>query len=247
MESTGQRNRIHLSQETANLLQTSGKGHWIAQREDRVFAKGKGELVTYWLQMKGECGESLTSTSDGSVTNARPIDEHSSTEDQTSGSLVLDDGKQALVEKYSRLVEWNTDLLSLQLRAIIAERQATESAREASSKIRELEQETMGNAKRPLDEVEDIITLPHYVERKKEVKPQHVKISDDVREQLRHYVQSLSSMYRDNAFHSFEVRVTCFCVKHLVSLFSTFCFPTACFTRHHVSPQVVYANSCSRH
>lgn len=40
MESTGVRDRIHISAETAKLLQDSGKHHWVVPREDKVIAKG---------------------------------------------------------------------------------------------------------------------------------------------------------------------------------------------------------------
>jgi hypothetical protein len=44
MESNGRPGRIHISQETANQLVAAKKGHWFIHREDKVFAKGKGEL-----------------------------------------------------------------------------------------------------------------------------------------------------------------------------------------------------------
>lgn len=28
----------------------AGKGHWLEPREDKVFAKGKGEMSTFWLK-----------------------------------------------------------------------------------------------------------------------------------------------------------------------------------------------------
>lgn len=45
MESTGERDKIHLSQETANLLIQAGKGHWVVPREEKVIAKGKCYLL----------------------------------------------------------------------------------------------------------------------------------------------------------------------------------------------------------
>ena len=41
METTGVRNKIHLSQETADLLVEANKSHWIESRKDIVVAKGK--------------------------------------------------------------------------------------------------------------------------------------------------------------------------------------------------------------
>jgi Adenylate and Guanylate cyclase catalytic domain len=53
MESNGQRNCIHMSQATANLLTEAGKRHWIYPRVDLVNAKGKGTMQTYWVNLGG--------------------------------------------------------------------------------------------------------------------------------------------------------------------------------------------------
>lgn len=50
MESTSLRNRIQLSQATADLLINAGKTAWIAKRSDEVEAKGKGRMQTFWLK-----------------------------------------------------------------------------------------------------------------------------------------------------------------------------------------------------
>ena len=49
MESTGLPSTIQVSQETADLLIAAGKKSWLTQREDAVIAKGKGELVTFFV------------------------------------------------------------------------------------------------------------------------------------------------------------------------------------------------------
>ena len=46
--STGMREKIQLSQETADLLSKSGRSHWIKPRDNGVEAKGKGILPTFW-------------------------------------------------------------------------------------------------------------------------------------------------------------------------------------------------------
>ena len=43
IESTGMKDRVHLSVETAELIIASGKANWITPREDKVYAKGKGK------------------------------------------------------------------------------------------------------------------------------------------------------------------------------------------------------------
>ncbi|CAJ1941311.1 unnamed protein product [Cylindrotheca closterium] len=69
IESSGQKGKVHISDEMANILKDSGKEHWLSKREDVVNLKGLGEVPTYWLGLQNE-RHSVT----GSVTN------HSSTE-----------------------------------------------------------------------------------------------------------------------------------------------------------------------
>jgi hypothetical protein len=52
VESTGTKNRIHVSQDTADLLIAAGKRSWIVARETKVNAKGKGLMQTYWIDTK---------------------------------------------------------------------------------------------------------------------------------------------------------------------------------------------------
>jgi class 3 adenylate cyclase len=52
MESNGTRGRIHVSQSTADELIARGKEQWVTPREDKIVAKGKGEMQTYWVQIK---------------------------------------------------------------------------------------------------------------------------------------------------------------------------------------------------
>ena len=50
IESTSKPGRIQISKETGELVIEAGKGHWIEKREEKVEAKGKGSLETYWLK-----------------------------------------------------------------------------------------------------------------------------------------------------------------------------------------------------
>lgn len=47
IESTGQKNRVHVSKETAEILKQAGKTAWLTPREDKVIAKGKSEVSLY--------------------------------------------------------------------------------------------------------------------------------------------------------------------------------------------------------
>jgi Adenylate and Guanylate cyclase catalytic domain len=55
IESTGRPDQIHLSEQTAKELKRLGKGKWCVPRMDKVVAKGKGELDTYWLLLASGC------------------------------------------------------------------------------------------------------------------------------------------------------------------------------------------------
>ena len=76
VETTGRKNQIHLSETTAALISNANKGHWIVKREDKVTAKGKGEMTTYWLlppvaaMVTDPSGPSLQSTSSFETTSA---------------------------------------------------------------------------------------------------------------------------------------------------------------------------------
>ena len=42
MESNGEKEKIHISEQTAEQLRLGGKEDWFFPREDKIIAKGKG-------------------------------------------------------------------------------------------------------------------------------------------------------------------------------------------------------------
>lgn len=54
MESNSAPGKILCSAATATLIMEAGKAHWVTERPDKVNAKGKGTMVTYWVNAKAE-------------------------------------------------------------------------------------------------------------------------------------------------------------------------------------------------
>ena len=70
MESNGVGGRIHASQETAEELIREGKEDWITPRADKIVAKGKGELQTYWVEItSAKSTGTLATTKSTSLSN----------------------------------------------------------------------------------------------------------------------------------------------------------------------------------
>merc|ERR1712241_1494466 len=61
MESTGKPNKIQVSQSTADLLKKAKKNRWLHAREEMVEAKGKGLMMTYWVEPR-QVAASVAST-----------------------------------------------------------------------------------------------------------------------------------------------------------------------------------------
>jgi hypothetical protein len=120
IESTGERDKIHLSSESAEQLKTFGKGHWIKQREALVQAKGKGEIQTYWLVV-GQGGQQQRTTPEERSQRSRV--ENSSV---VSGDFLQRPmeqiAKKIVDNRMQRLIGWNVDVLKRQMRQILAHR-----------------------------------------------------------------------------------------------------------------------------
>jgi Adenylate and Guanylate cyclase catalytic domain len=95
MESTGVRDKIHISQHTADLLIAAGKNHWVSPRQDEVNVKGKGLMKTYFLNP-------FTSKQTNNTSNSGGSDSGSPSESNTI---------RELSSKRDRLVNWAVDMM----------------------------------------------------------------------------------------------------------------------------------------
>ena len=209
MESTGRPGYIQLSGETANLLIAAGRESWIRPRDDRVEAKGKGILQTYWLVYEGRGTDDAHSSSGDSDRDVdRPLglppgSDQASNADQVQEALTL-----VSIDKHQRLVDWNVEILQRLLKQIVARRQCLEASKPRHSIHSKVgpPQYTPTMNQTVLDEVCEIITLPKFDAEavRKQVKPESIVLGEQVLEQLQSFVSGIAALYRSNPFHNFE-------------------------------------------
>jgi hypothetical protein len=108
LKSLGERNKIQVSQSTADLLVAAGKGHWLKPRHGGVTAKGKGVLKAFWLDPTAKKGSSTASSEASSGDDLALIDPASGP--QTAEAIV----------KQGRLVNWMVELLMEHIKKIVS-------------------------------------------------------------------------------------------------------------------------------
>lgn len=209
IESTGEKNKIHVSSETASDLIAQGKRHWLEEREGNVHAKGKGDLITFWLKMNE------TSTL-STISRSSQADDEEEEDDTTQAeerpkkllALVRSDSKGNLGrrsvndDKTDRLISWNVDVLAKVLKQIVLRRQAigTDLTPFADP------EDKYGSREMIIDEVKEVIMLPrfdqHFTNTIDEI--DSFELDPQVMFELREFVTTISQMYRDNPFHNFE-------------------------------------------
>jgi class 3 adenylate cyclase len=196
MESTGRKNMIQMSKETSDLLIEGGKSDWVKPRDATVFAKGKGEMQTYWLTL----GSGSTTTSSNDQADQQEL---LGLLPQHVTHHILDDS--TLLSKIDshtqRLVLWNVENLLVPLKKIIAMRALKTSSSGSVSwhslKIKE--------GATVLDEVKESIYLPQRpASNDTSQNVDAVVIEEKATKQLIDYVSTIASIYKKNPFHSFD-------------------------------------------
>jgi class 3 adenylate cyclase len=206
IETTGEQGRIHISQDTADLIIAAGKEHWVQKREEKVVAKGKGELQTYWLDMRASMSRtgSCYSRSSGSDFDSQLEQLMGSDGIPTSlkESACSSYPQLAVIdEKTSRLIDWNVDLLLRSLRQNVARRQAL-----CQKKLSKRHRLTFAPGTTIIDEVKETITLPRFDAEaaRHESRPEDIVLGAAVESELHDYVTAIAMLYRENPFHNFE-------------------------------------------
>jgi hypothetical protein len=181
MESTGLRDKIQISQETAELLYTAGKSSWVVPREEKIVAKGKGALQTYWVL--------ITS----------PRTRSSNTGGTDESETVYGQDAPTMSEKILRSIRWNTDILGQLLREV----QANRGDAKPIHLLKE-DRMTRDNGKTVLEEVKEIIHLPPFAGKTSDRVAGTASIKPEALDQLHYYVTAIATLYRNNPFHNFE-------------------------------------------
>ena len=173
MESNSQRNRIMVSQKTADLIVQAGKGHWLTLREDKVHAKGKGEMQCYWcLPRSGTTG----STTDNTLSS------------ENDGEHDVKQAPRATREtSLQRLVGWNVDFFRTMLKKVVSCRTNEKWCSPVTSDSLSL--------KSPIDEVKEIVSLPKQENASSSKTCKDVELGDAVQQQLEDYIMTVASMY----------------------------------------------------
>lgn len=173
-----------MSQSTAEKLIQAGKGDWLTKRQDVIEVKGKGMTQTYWAEPRqrntdSSCTASSTTSDDSETGDAgpnRPVDVSSTT----------------------RLVDWNTKMLQVLIKRLVAHRVGSEIVRKEKTVWRRSESVTVR------DEVVESIEVPPFQERVEVVDPDTIELDCKVVEQLHSFVCVIAHAHRSNPFHSFD-------------------------------------------
>ncbi|GKY95746.1 hypothetical protein MPSEU_000535400 [Mayamaea pseudoterrestris] len=216
IETTGVKNRIHLSPETAEVLQGAGKGHWARLREDKIVINSASEVQTFWLDIKGSNAKSQTSGASGSDdTHSNADDDEDERDVQVIPNLTkLNEAMKEnvgqkinpLSERNMRLVSWNIEILYRILREQVARRQALGIKAESVERMQALEMEKLDCDTIAIDEVQDTLQLPKFdaAAAKRQKSATDIELDDTVHQQLTEFIQTMAALYRSNPFHNFE-------------------------------------------
>eukprot|EP00980_Cylindrotheca_fusiformis_P003400 scaffold757_cov74-Cylindrotheca_fusiformis.AAC.4 len=124
MESSGERDRIQVTQATADLLKEAGYVRWFIPRSSSISVKCKGEMQTLWVR-KAKSPVAKRSTSLDCKMST--VDERKGTECDgsaagSSGEFGIDSQGIQPLTKTERLVEWDMAVFTSLLKQIIASR-----------------------------------------------------------------------------------------------------------------------------
>jgi hypothetical protein len=191
MESNGQVGRIQASHETADLLIEAGKGKWVSPRQEKIHAKGKGEMQTFWISTSSNAGSQR-----GSVDSSDTSQNTDNCNELENAIVANKHFPQLSSEKVHRLIGWNTDVMVRLLKQIIARRILLGS----KPVIAVNEDLIQPNANATvIDEVAEIVSLPRFDSKcSSSIDLDAIELSEEAMEQLKDYLTNVCALYRNN-------------------------------------------------
>lgn len=193
IEATGVKGRIQISQTTAELLKKDGKSHWVAPREDPVFAKGIGTIRTFWLNTDLQDRNSLD-TSASSASGSERVDD--------VGSL----DQPSEIDRLNKCIDWHTETLAKFVKVIVAQRKVDKGYNKSDeAALLAMEKDISSNEIHPIDEMSGELSFPVVDDIAGLIQQAETEELDDhIQAQLRDFIEIIASKYRANSFHNFE-------------------------------------------
>ena len=219
MESTGKRNRIQLSQQTADLLIEAGKSNWITPRSELVECKGKGQVQTFWALTRRQTSRNPSLEIDDS-SRKKFVSQPSRDSSEGHGSEVGDDEESVwhdeevemnasasillstpgeLCSHYERLIDWQVELFSTLLKQILAGRNSVIQERVDPTKALSIEGPVF-------EQLTDLVVLPDFdaqAARARVRKSESINLPAEVTAELRSFIRDIAMKYHSNPFHSY--------------------------------------------
>jgi hypothetical protein len=153
-------------------------------------------MTTNCLEMDSKASDTASQASKGSGLDA----------EKDELPLVSFVNTQEEIERKNRIAEWTVEVLAKVLKSIVTERKAFGIKSDSRELIEKLEMQSLSqnyNTNTAIDEVAEVVVLPGYRAKMKELND-HFELDDKIVSQLRHYVQTIASLYNDNPFHNFD-------------------------------------------
>lgn len=214
IQTSSEPGRIHVSSAAAEMLLEKGKVSWLRKRKGTVNLRGKGDVETYWLALKGTSRVSKRASSEAFGKMILIEENDGDIEDETrSDSEVEDwnnfgdlDETDATGDKLRRLVDWNANILADLIKQILSTRDGSSASDPSSIAAKE---KSIGNGSTVLEEFKDIIEVSpgdriDMVHNEAGMDMNVNEFDDVAMDQLRDFLSQVASMYRSNHFHNFE-------------------------------------------
>ena len=194
MEHSSLPNRIQASKKTADLLVEAGKSSWITKRKEAVDAKGKGSMVTYWVEPSGT-NRRFSFTDSNRVSDVRNL------------------GVQE--DRLHHLIDFNVEILEHLLRELMTYNKTTDKMKATFGKSPRSSSDSQHEFKRynfaektPRENILEVIPIPKVDAKQKAAKRSssfNKPLDGKVKSELHDFVAQLARYHsNDNPFHNFD-------------------------------------------